>query len=68
MITHWVRWDDPGLRIRRTFCGLLVNVKDHSNDPTCPECRAIVAEREAEDESLRAVAEGEAARHPREKW
>jgi hypothetical protein len=46
-ITHWVRWDDPGLRIRRALCGLLVNIADHDNDPTCPACRAILAEREA---------------------
>jgi hypothetical protein len=46
-LTHFVRWDDIGITLKRALCGLIVSVKDHSNDPTCPACAAILAEREA---------------------
>lgn len=46
-ITHWVRWDDPGIRIRRALCGRLVPMREHSNDPTCPECAAALEAHEA---------------------
>jgi len=45
--THWVRWDDPGIRKRFTLCGRLIDIRDHSNDPTCPTCKAILAAHEA---------------------
>jgi hypothetical protein len=41
-----VRWDDPGKRVARALCGVLVYRKDHSNDPTCADCAAEIVRRE----------------------
>jgi hypothetical protein len=36
--THFIRWDEPGRRIRRALCGRLVDAKAHSIEPTCSDC------------------------------
>ena len=41
-VTHWVRWDDPGIRFRHTLCGELIRASEHSNTPTCPTCVLIL--------------------------
>jgi hypothetical protein len=45
--THYVVWDDVGIRMAHALCGELVLRKEHDNDPTCPACRAILAARDA---------------------
>jgi hypothetical protein len=42
-MTHFVRWDEPGTRIRRALCGVLVEKTAHDNNPTCADCQAAVA-------------------------
>ena len=60
--------DDP-----RCECGHLMRLHDQDGDCSidlcdCDHARAEQTTDEADAESERYVAEGEAARHPREKW
>ena len=42
--THHVFYDQPGHRIALAVCGFIIARKDSVVDPTCPVCRAILAE------------------------
>jgi len=45
--THFVRWDDPGGRMKRALCGRLVDEqRDHRNKPSCPTCQRLLGELE----------------------
>jgi hypothetical protein len=44
--THFVPWDSPGYRKRQALCGAFIDYRDHSNDPTCDECKRLLDERE----------------------
>jgi hypothetical protein len=47
-LTHYCLYDMPGGRLVRALCGLLIYRREHSNEPTCPECLAELCERNAE--------------------
>jgi hypothetical protein len=41
--SHFVEYDRPGTRLSRALCGRLVDRhRDHTTEPTCPECRAAL--------------------------
>lgn len=42
--THHVFYDQPGHRIALAVCGFIIARRDSVVDPTCPVCRAILAE------------------------
>lgn len=44
--SHHVFYDQPGHRIALAVCGFIIARKDSVVDPTCPVCRAILAEHE----------------------
>jgi hypothetical protein len=44
-MTHYCDWDVPGKRQVRAICGELIQRRDHTNEPTCPNCQAELAER-----------------------
>jgi hypothetical protein len=46
VLTHYCLWDAPGKRLVRALCGVLIARRDHTNEPTCPDCQAELAERE----------------------
>jgi hypothetical protein len=45
LVTHWVDWDAVGRRRVRALCGVWIRRTDHANDPTCPTCRQLLAQR-----------------------
>jgi len=45
--THYIRWDEPGKYVSKALCGVWLQRKKHANDPTCPDCVRILADREA---------------------
>lgn len=49
MLTHHVRYDEPGLRMARAICGRRVWRADSAVEPTCPDCIAALAALDAAD-------------------
>jgi hypothetical protein len=47
IVTHYVVWDQVGGRLVRALCGLLIRRREHANQPTCPTCAKLLAERES---------------------
>ena len=47
--THYVWWDQPGGRYVRAICGRLIRRRDHVNEPSCPHCQQILAERDRDN-------------------
>jgi len=43
-VTHFIRFDEPGRRFRKALCGLTVAGDSHRDDPTCPDCRLLLAD------------------------
>jgi len=46
-VTHFIVYDSPGYRRRYTLCGIVADVRDHSDEPTCADCRRLLDEQEA---------------------
>lgn len=46
-------------RTQRAVCGVYVAPKEHSSEPTCPDCRAYLERQEAEDADTAAALEAE---------
>jgi hypothetical protein len=44
-VTHYCDWDAPGRRTVPALCGTYIRRAEHTNDPTCPRCRAGLAYR-----------------------
>lgn len=45
---HYVAFDEPGRRDTRAICGQRVDrYREHSVRPTCPDCKRLLADREA---------------------
>ena len=45
-VTHYIQWDAPGKHLSKALCGVWLQRKKHANDPTCPTCAALLAERD----------------------
>jgi len=50
--THYIGWDTVNTArsprsLLRARCGVLIPLREHANEPTCPTCRQIEAELEA---------------------
>jgi hypothetical protein len=42
-LSHYCPWDAPGRRVVQAHCGIYIRRTEHDNDPTCPECRRVLA-------------------------
>jgi hypothetical protein len=48
-VYHFVRYDQPGRRQSRALCGKSVDrYTEHSTEPTCPDCKRIREEENAQ--------------------
>lgn len=48
-VTHYIRYDEPGVRLRRALCGTYVDPRAHDNVPTCRRCYEALMALEAAD-------------------
>lgn len=50
--THYADYDAPRLsrRLKGALCGAYITEREHSNEPTCRNCRQVLQERK-DDES-----------------
>lgn len=50
MATHYVpALAEPNGRQRRAVCGAWTTLREHTNEPTCPECAAWLTEERADE-------------------